>query len=213
MHNQKLWDITPLVTADYPLWPGSQALVRKLEFDLLRGDPVTSSSFSASAHLGAHADAPSHYAKEGESIEQCSLKYYLGLCQVIKPQVEKNGVISQEMITTKITAPRLLFSTSTFNHNKPFENDFASFDPECFEWLARQDVMTIGIDVPSIDLFRNEDLPCHHLAYQYGIAILENLDLRDITEGLYEMIALPLKLHGFDASPVRAVLRSLPGNP
>ena len=41
------------------------------------------------------------------------------------------------------------------------------------------------------------------------MAILEGVVLNDVPEGLYELIALPLKLTGFDASPVRAVLRTL----
>jgi hypothetical protein len=41
------------------------------------------------------------------------------------------------------------------------------------------------------------------------LSILENLDLRKIPEGRYELIALPLKLVGCDSSPVRAVLREL----
>ena len=44
------------------------------------------------------------------------------------------------------------------------------------------------------------------------MAILEGLVLRDVPEGVYELIALPLRLVGFDASPVRAVLRTLPAN-
>ena len=41
------------------------------------------------------------------------------------------------------------------------------------------------------------------------MAILEGLMLNDVPAGVYELIALPLKLVGFDASPVRAVLRTL----
>jgi arylformamidase len=41
------------------------------------------------------------------------------------------------------------------------------------------------------------------------MAILEGLVLNNVPEGVYELIALPLKLVGFDASPVRAILRSL----
>jgi arylformamidase len=40
------------------------------------------------------------------------------------------------------------------------------------------------------------------------MAILEGLVLTEVPEGQYELIALPLKLAGFDASPVRAVLRT-----
>jgi arylformamidase len=41
------------------------------------------------------------------------------------------------------------------------------------------------------------------------MAILEGLRLDDVPDGEYELIALPLKLIGFDASPVRAVLRAI----
>ena len=41
------------------------------------------------------------------------------------------------------------------------------------------------------------------------LLVLENLVLDAVPEGDYELIALPLKLTTADASPVRAVLRSL----
>jgi arylformamidase len=39
------------------------------------------------------------------------------------------------------------------------------------------------------------------------MAILEGLALEGVPPGVYELIALPLRLVGFDASPVRAILR------
>ena len=38
------------------------------------------------------------------------------------------------------------------------------------------------------------------------MAILEGLVLTHATDGIYTLIALPLKLEGADAAPVRAVL-------
>ncbi len=43
------------------------------------------------------------------------------------------------------------------------------------------------------------------------MAILEGLVLSGIPTGIYELVALPLKLEGFDASPVRAVLCEFSG--
>ncbi len=65
-------------------------------------------------------------------------------------------------------------------------------------------MITIGIDSPSVDLYEANDLPCHQLAMKYDLALLENLDLAGVPEGLYELIALPLKIQGFDASPVES---------
>jgi arylformamidase len=206
---QKIWDITPLVTADFPLWPGSEPLQRHIGLDMNAGDTLTCSSLSATAHLGAHADAPSHYAKKGKTIDECSLHHYLGVCQVIHAKVKKGETINKKHIATTVVAPRVLFATSTFNYDKPFRKDFAAFDPEFFTYLAKNHVITVGIDGPSVDPFDDEKLRCHRIADKYDIALLENLDLKNVPEGIYELIALPLKIKGFDASPVRAILRSL----
>ena len=76
------------------------------------------------------------------------------------------------------------------------------------EFLHRQGVKLIGIDTPSVDLFDSKDLPSHQMFLRYDMAILEGLVLKDVPEGNYELIALPLRLVGFDASPVRAILKT-----
>jgi len=207
MNKNNIWDITPLVTANFPLWPGSEPLQRTVACDIALGDVVTSSNITATVHLGAHADAPSHYAKDGRTIDECPLHYYLGPCQVIHPQVEHGQPITKDSVKQKILAPRVLFATSTFDYTQPFREDFAAFDPDFFEYMAQNQVITVGIDGPSVDLYKAQTLPCHQLAYKYDIALLENLNLDKVPEGLYELIALPLKIKGFDASPVRAILR------
>lgn len=209
MTTKKIWDITPTISKDFPLWPGTPSFNRIVEEDMQKGDSTTCSSINCTVHLGVHADAPSHYAKDGLTIDQCSLEHYLGLCQVIRLDVPRGASITQKMVKQEIKAPRLLFACSTFDFTKPFQTDFASFDPDYFEFLGKNHVITVGIDCPSVDLFDAAELPCHLLAHQYNIALLENLDLKDVPEGLYELIALPLKIKDCDASPVRAILRSL----
>jgi arylformamidase len=70
-------------------------------------------------------------------------------------------------------------------------------------------VKLIGIDTPSVDLFSSKDLPAHKRFLANDMAILEGIMLNGVPDGVYELIALPLKLVGFDASPVRAVLRTI----
>ena len=73
-------------------------------------------------------------------------------------------------------------------------------------FLASCGVRLVGLDVPSVDRLQSKDLPIHHALAAAGIHILESLDLRQITPGRYQLIALPLRLDGADGSPVRAVL-------
>ncbi len=82
--------------------------------------------------------------------------------------------------------------------------------PSLIEHLAGRGVRLVGVDTPSVDPFDSRDLPAHHAILRYDLAVLEGLDLAAVPEGIFELIALPLRLVGFDGSPVRAILRSLP---
>lgn len=204
-----LYDITPPVTGDLKVWPGDTAPTRRLRWDMQRGDGTNSSSLHSTVHLGAHADAPCHCDSEGVSIGECGLDPYIGSCQVIRVEVGRGEGIRPDSIKTSVVAQRVLFATGTFPDPTRFNEDFASLSPELIESLHGQGVKLVGIDTPSVDLFDSKDLPTHRTALRHNMAILEGLILDEVSEGMYELIALPLKLMGFDASPVRAILRSV----
>jgi arylformamidase len=178
--------------------------------DIARGDNITLSTLRATVHLGAHADAPSHYARAAAAIHERSLEYYLGPCQVVRVVVAPGTRVSADMIALPIRAERVLIATGTFPDPERFTTDFAALSPDLVERLHEQGVKLIGIDTPSVDLFDSKDLPSHQMFLKHDMAILEGLVLNDVPEGLYELIALPLRLVDFDASPVRAILRRLP---
>ena len=81
-------DISPPVTPDIAVYPGDVPFSRDFVFEFEKGDHLILSSIQTTLHVGAHADAPSHYHPEGESIEAYDLQRYLGPCQVIAVQVE-----------------------------------------------------------------------------------------------------------------------------
>ena len=69
-----LYDITPPITEALAVWPGDTSPSREVLLDMARGDNLTLSTLRATVHLGAHADAPSHYHHPAPSIEQRSLE-------------------------------------------------------------------------------------------------------------------------------------------
>jgi arylformamidase len=85
----------------------------------------------------------------------------------------------------------------------------SAFAPDTVERLAAMGVTLIGIDTASIDPADSKTLDSHQVIRQRNMRVLENLVLDEVPEGDYELIALPLKLMTADASPVRAILRSL----
>jgi arylformamidase len=203
-----IYDITPPITERLKVWPGDTPPAREVLCDLRRGDNITLSTLRATVHLGAHADAPSHYGAGAPAIHVRSLDYYLGPCQVMHIAAARSTRITPEMLPQPIRAPRLLIATGTFPDPEQFNTDFAALSPELVRWLHEQGVRLVGIDTPSVDLFDSKDLPSHQMFLRCDMAILEGLVLRDVPEGTYELIALPLRLVGFDASPVRAILKA-----
>jgi len=201
-------DISPTIGTTLAVWPGDTPPTREVLMDIARGDSVTLSTLHATAHLGAHADAPSHYHRDAPSIESRDLDIYLGPGLVATVNVGKGGLVRMSDLSQPISAPRLLLRTGTFPHPDSFDEDFAAIAPDFIEECADRGVRLIGIDTPSVDPFPSKTLDAHKAFLRRDLAILEGLVLKDVPDGMYELIALPLRLQGFDASPVRAILRT-----
>ncbi len=204
----RLIDITPAIGPALAVWPGDTPLTREVLLDLQAGDTVTLSTLRATVHLGAHADAPSHYGADAPTIDQRDLTLYVGPCQVIHVLAARGQRITAgDFPNVEITEPRVLIATNTFPDSTRFNEDFAALAPDLVDWLHARRVRLVGIDTPSVDLFSDRALRSHQRFLAHDMAILEGLVLKDVPAGVYELLALPLKLAGFDASPVRAVLR------
>lgn len=188
------------------MWPGDVPLSRSIQLEIGGGDNIDLSSLTSTVHIGAHADSRSHYSSRGQGIEAVPLEPYIGPCYVVK---STGALISKNdcRVAIEAGAKRVLFRTDSFDHNQPFSSEFTAFSTEAIEWLGANGVRLVGIDTPSVDPFDSKDLPVHHELIKFNIYNLEGLVLSGVEDGWYELVALPLKLKGFDASPVRAILR------
>lgn len=214
-----LIDITPPITPHLNVWPGDTPVSREVLLDMQRGANITLSTLRATVHLGAHADAPNHYGRDAGGIETQPLERYIGPAQLVHVETRRGRRISVGDVQAGLAAgfggaaavscPRLLLATGTFPDPCAWNTDFAALEPALVDWLHAAGVVLVGLDTPSADLFDSKDLPAHARLLATGMAILEGLVLRAVPAGRYELIALPLPLLGFDASPVRAVLRPL----
>ncbi len=203
-----LYDISPPLTPDLAVWPGERALTREVSTHAAGELCVTSSSWRASVHLGAHVDAPAHVRPAANTIDGCDLARFVGPCEVMHIGVARGETITPAMLPSAPRAPRLLLATGTRPDLCHFNEDYAALDPDLVDALHACGVRLVGLDTPSVDLFAAAQLPVHRRLVERDILALEGLVLADVPPGLYELIALPLRLVGFEASPVRAVLRT-----
>jgi arylformamidase len=207
----EFYDITRPLVSGMEIWPGDAPFRLEHSARLSEGDTVNLCAVSLSTHSGSHADAPYHFEQGGRSIDQIPLEIYVGPAIVV--DVSGRGVIGiQDLEGVDVSkTPRVLFKTGGWPDGSPFPRAIPTMSPELPGFLKEQGVRLVGLDVPSVDAIDSRDLPMHHALNAAGIHILESLDLSRVPAGCYELIALPLRLVGADASPVRAVLRALPG--
>ncbi|KQX95946.1 arylformamidase [Variovorax sp. Root473] len=208
----RLWDISAPVHAGSPVFPGDTPYSQQWCATIGPGCPVNVSAITLSPHVGTHADAPLHYAPEGQTIGQVDLTPFLGPCRVIHA-IGRGPLVTWEHIAHAVTdtlPPRVLVRTYPAMPIDHWDPQLAAYEPATVERLAAMGVKLIGIDTASIDPADSKTLDSHQRIRHLDLRVLENLVLDTVPEGDYELIALPLKLTSADASPVRAVLRELP---
>jgi arylformamidase len=159
------------------------------------GSLYESTCFTMSAHLGSHADAPSHVLDGEATIGRMALEPYVGRARVV--ELSGRGEIGpDELPPRSLRASRILFRT----RGRAFLSPLAALR------LAEKGAILVGTDARSIDPADAEDLPAHRTLLSRGVALLEHLALDAVEEGDYQLVALPLRFDDLDASPVRAVL-------
>ena len=205
----RLWDISPPISPDTPAFPGDTTYSQTWTARIGPGCPVNLSAITMSPHVGAHADAPLHYAAPGATIGVVDLDPYLGRCRVIHA-IDRGPLIQPEHLAHAAgeLPPRVLVRTCA-TAPTAWSTAFSAFAPQTIAWLASLGVRLVGIDSQSVDPADSKTLDSHQQLLAHDLRVLENLVLDDVPAGDYELIALPLKLVGADASPVRAVLRAL----
>ncbi|TCT08571.1 arylformamidase [Paralcaligenes ureilyticus] len=207
---KRLWDISPPVSTRSPVFPGDTPYRQQWRWTIGADCPVNVSEITLSPHVGAHADAPLHYDATGAAIGAVDLEPFLGPCRVIHAVHGRPLITIADLLPFLADMPpRILVRTARRAVSDRWSDEFSAYAPETVAFLAEKGARLIGIDTPSIDPASSKTLDSHQTILRHDMRVLENLVLDDVPAGDYELIALPLAFIEADASPVRAVLRSL----
>jgi arylformamidase len=199
-----IYDISPLLHAGIPVWPGDPLFSLEKIASISDGAAAEVAALSMGLHTGAHVDAPAHYEALGKTIDQLDLSCFVGPVRLVTVSEEAISVSHLRKLLEKWPERLIIRSavSALASH--------AYFQYEAAELLGRNGVRLVGTDAASVDHPASEDLAAHKAFGRFGIPILEGLSLDAVPDGEYELIALPLRILGADASPVRAVLRPAP---
>lgn len=176
---------------------------------------MNTSSILLGSHIGTHMDAACHFIEGGYSIDETPLDCCVGDVTIL--DVRHRGAGEQLQVADlekhKLKERVLLCfgwgkhweDKARYNSNSP------TLSLEACRYMLNCGVKLIAMDIPSPDCQPKEGderFPVHKLMLNHRIIFVEalaNTDQIDFNTQ-YELVALPLKLEGVDASPCRVIL-------
>ena len=207
-----LYDITRMVSARTAVFPGDTPYSAELKWRMSDGAPVNLATITTTPHVGTHADAYFHYSAHGKHPAEMPLGAYIGPARTISVSKRRGELTESDFPAGRLDGiKRLLIHTWVSEQpDDKWIDDIPYPSVRLIETLGKRGVVLLGVDVSSVDSIDSASLPGHHALERLGMVNLENLTLRGVPDGDYELIALPLKLDDpyTCASPVRAVLRT-----
>ena len=206
MNQPQILDISIPVRPGIAVWPGDQEYELRIDSSQAEVSDLNIGSATLSFHTGTHIDAPFHFLNGGATAGELDVAAFMGPAVVIHvPGKDRIQVRDFEQSGFPLP-PRMLLRTDAWTDHSTFPREFPVIESYVPAFLSERGVRLLGVDVPSVDPVDSKELLNHHALASRGIHILESLDLRAAEPGLYELIALPLRLDGADASPCRAIL-------
>ncbi|MBL0096051.1 MAG: cyclase family protein [Bacteroidetes bacterium] len=211
MEPPKWIDITTGIQESTPVWPGDPAPIITLLASHEAGDDYQLSEAFFGLHTGTHIDAPLHFIPESKDISMLSTEKMLGTVRVLDATDCK--MITAEWLSNREIqqGERLIFKTLHYplKNAVNYQAQFTALELTAARFLAGQHIQLVGIDGLSIAV--SEYLREVHVALlMEEIIIVENLNLEEIEEGIFEMICLPIKISEAEAAPARVLLRKIP---
>ena len=165
---------------------------------MAEGSPYNLTAFGMCAHNGTHVDAPSHFIADGKSIDEISLKNFVGPAFVAAHDGEITGedaiaVLERARETGSKAGKRILMKGKAV-----LSEEAASVFAEAGILLYGNESQTVG----------PEDAPMavHQKMLGAEIVLLEGIRLTEVPEGVYFLNAAPINLGEAEGAPCRAIL-------
>jgi arylformamidase len=206
MGAMRIIDLSQAVDEDTPVYPGDGPV----RVTILERTSMNLSRIDLSLHAGTHMDAPFHFIAGGATTDRVPLERCMEPARLIdlrgappgstigRGQIEKHRGSLRE-----VRAAILHTGWSAEWGGPRYFDDHPCLSEEAAQLLVECGVRLVGVDMPSVD---RAPYPAHRVLLGAGVLIVENLtNLDAVGAGVFQFVALPLKLAGRDGSPVRAV--------
>ncbi len=200
-------DISWPISADTTVYKDKKT-INFQTLKMFEADGVRESIITFGAHTGTHIDAPSHFQKDGKTIDQLDLSQVIGKCKVFDMSGVSDAITQDYLENLDIQARDIVLfktSNSAAHPTQAFNPHFIFLEISGAQYLAQRKVKAVGIDYLGIERGQAGHLT-HKALFDHNITIIEGLRLQAVSQGSYFLCCLPLALVGLEAAPARAVL-------
>ena len=203
-------DLTHTLRQGMPVFPGTPE-VKIQQISSIAFDGYNEKLLTLATHVGTHMDAPNHIVPDTKTLDQLPPEQFVGRACVINchglKAIDQQIISKHSDLITK--ADFVLFYTGwehLWNKNE-YLKGFPTLTQQAASFLVKHRLKGIGMDTISVDPIDSHELPIHHILLSQKLVIIENLTNLSLlpTNTLFNFMALPLKLHDADGSPVRAI--------
>ncbi len=200
----KIYDISMEIHEGMTVYKNKQEK-RPKQVITVQQEYITESRICMDMHTGTHIDAPLHMLSTGDTVENIDLAKVITKCKVFDFVHLTDKITKEDLKSKKIERGDFVIFKTRNSLREDFDFNFVYLEKSGAEFLRQKGVIGVGIDALGIE----RDQPgheTHKILLGSGIVILEGLRLKDVEEGEYFLFAVPLKIKGAEAAPVRAVL-------
>lgn len=193
----KIYDISQEVFS-CQVFPGDPAPCKEELGSIEKGGLYNLTAFSMCAHNGTHIDAPSHFIRDGKTIDEIDLQAVIGRAYV----AEHQGIVTAE------DAERIIFvakQTDAEAARRILIKGDAEVSLEAAQVFASSGILLLGNESQTVGPKR-APMAVHLALLSVGVVLLEGIRLGDVPTGTYLLNAAPLHLADAEGAPCRAVL-------
>jgi|31_taG_2_1085359.scaffolds.fasta_scaffold00220_8 kynurenine formamidase len=232
---ENIIDLTHVYSKETVYW----VTAKEFELDVVaageteQGFYYSANNFSTAEHGGTHIDAPIHFAKDKQTVDEIPLEHLIG--NAVKIDVSDKALSNPDYLisiddfkeweTKNEQIPNGSIVLLYTGHSKYYPDKiaylgtdqrgpeaakllhFPGLSPDAAKWLVEnRNIHSIGLDTPSIDYGQSTTFESHIILLSENIPAFENLtNIDQLPSKGFKVIALPMKIKEGSGAPLRII--------
>ncbi len=163
------------------------------------GDLYNLASLFLCLHNGTHIDAPSHFIRDGKTVEEIPLSTFVGECYVAEHKGDVTAADAREILER---------AKASGEEKRILLKGDLTVTEEAAKAFSEGGILLLGNEGQTVGP-KDAPMAVHLALLSREIVLLEGIVLKEVKEGKYFLSAAPINIKSAEGSPCRAWLAEL----